>query len=80
MSYTIRRWMSSGGMLFDDSTKAKDAEEAIEQAKRLAGIFRPLINDDIRQKIQELAPGDVLSTIWRPHLSMALRMSSISSR
>ena len=30
MSYTIRRWMSSGGMLFDDSAKAKDAEEAIE--------------------------------------------------
>lgn len=73
MSYTIRRWMSSGGMLFDDSAKAKDAEEAIEQAKRMAGIFRPLINDDIRQKIQELAPGDVLS-IRKPSLYFSLRV------
>ncbi|MBQ9612248.1 MAG: hypothetical protein IJV14_06625 [Lachnospiraceae bacterium] len=58
MSYTIRRWMSSGDILFDDSAKAKTADEAIQEAKRLAGICRSIINDDIKQKIKEMKEGE----------------------
>ena len=73
MSYTIRRWISSGGMLFDDSDKAKTADEAILKARKLAGICRTLINDDICQKIRELGVGETLK-VKRPSLKFTLHV------
>lgn len=73
MSYTIRRWMSSDGMLFDDSDKAKTADEAILKARKLAGICRALINDDICQRIRELEVGETLK-VKRPSLMFTLHV------
>lgn len=73
MSYTIRRWMSCGEMLIDDSAKAKTADEAIEKARKLAGICRALINDDICQKIRELEVGETLK-VKRPSLKFTLHV------
>ncbi len=73
MSYSIRRWMSTGGMQFDDSATAKTAEDAIRKAEMLAGIFHSCINEDVRKQIQELAPGDVLS-IRKSSLHFSLRI------
>lgn len=60
MSYTVRRWLSSNGFMIDDSRKAKDAEEAIITAEKLAGICKDLITDETRQKIRELQEGETL--------------------
>ena len=73
MSYTIRRWMTIPGMSFDDSVKAKTADEAIEKARKLAGICSSLINDDICQKIRELEVGETLK-IKRPSLKFTLHV------
>ena len=73
MGYTIRRWMTIPGMLFDDSVKAKTADEAIEKARKLAGICRALINDDICQKISELKAGETLR-VKRPSLKFTLHV------
>lgn len=73
MSYTIRRWMSLGDMLIDDSAKAKTADEAVEKARKLAGICSSLINDDICQKIRELEAGETLK-VKRPSLKFTLHV------
>lgn len=73
MSYSIRRWMSTGGMQFDDSETAKTAEDAARKAEMLAGIFHSCINEDVRKQIQELEPGDVLS-IRKSSLHFSLRI------
>lgn len=73
MSYTIRRWMTIPGMSFDDSAKAKTADEAIEKARKLAGICRALIDDDICQKIRELEVGETLK-VKRPSLKFTLHV------
>ena len=39
MGHLIRRWISADGMLIDDSTRTKSVEDAVEAARRLAGIF-----------------------------------------
>ena len=58
MGYTIRRWMSVSGMLFDDTRKVKTAEEAVKAAENLAGICRSLISDGVKNHIRELEPGE----------------------
>lgn len=73
MSYTIRRWMSLGDMLIDDSAKAKTADEAVEKARKLAGICSSLINDDICQKIRKLEAGETLK-VKRPSLKFTLHV------
>lgn len=73
MSYTIRRWISSGGMLFDDSAKAKTADEAVLKARKLAGIFRGLVTEEVEKSVCNLEPGEVLS-IRRPSLKFSMRI------
>lgn len=71
MGYTIRRWLSSDGFLIDDSRKAKTADEAISAAEKLAGIAKPLINNDVKQGIRDLEPGESLK-IKRPSLGFSM--------
>lgn len=71
MSYTVRRWLSSGGMLFDDSRKAKTAEEAIGAAKDLSGIFKSIISVDTEEKIRTLEPGGKIR-IRKPYLKCTI--------
>lgn len=73
MGYSIRRWMSASEMLFDDSKKAKTAEEAIMAAEKLAGICKQLINDDIKKQIRELPEGESIR-IKRPSLGFTMRI------
>jgi hypothetical protein len=65
--------MSLGDMLIDDSAKAKTADEAVEKARKLAGICSSLINDDICQKIRELEAGETLK-VKRPSLKFTLHV------
>ena len=73
MPYTIRRWMSSGGMLFDDSMRVKSSDEAVAAAMKLAGICRSLINDDIQRSIQNLKEGETMK-IKRSSLKFTMKI------
>lgn len=73
MSYTIRRWLTVGGNMFDDSEKVKDADDAIVMAKKLCGIFEDIITDEIEQKIRELEPGDVMR-IRKSYINFSMRI------
>ncbi len=73
MSYSIRRWLTcSDGAMFDDSVKAKTADEAIKQAERLAGILN-VINDDDREMIRNLEPGKTVF-IKRPSIKFTMNI------
>ena len=65
--------MSFDGNLCDDSMSAKTAEEAVEMAKRMSGIFGNCINDGVSEKIRELKPGEVLK-IKKPSLKYTIRI------
>lgn len=73
MSYTIRRWMTIPGMSFDDSAKAKTADEAIEKARKLAGIFRGLVTEEVEKSVCNLEPGEALR-IRRPSIKFSMRI------
>ena len=73
MSYSIRRWLTcSDGAMFDDSAKAKIANEAIKQAERLQGILN-ILNDDDRARIRELEPGKTVF-IKKPSLKFTMNI------
>ena len=71
MSYTVRQWLSASGCLFDDTRKAKTAEDAIEAAIKLAGIYSSVIDDDVRARIRAMEPGDRVR-INRPALKLTM--------
>jgi len=73
LGYTIRRWMSSGGMLFDDSRTTKAAEDAVEEARRLAGIFSSVINDDFVRKVMMMDPGEVVK-LRKPSIKLTIHV------
>ena len=73
MGYTIRRWMSSGGMLFDDSRTTKAAEDAVEEARRLAGIFSSVVNDDFERKVMMMDPGEVVK-FRKPSIKLTINV------
>ena len=73
MSYSIRRWLTcSDGTMFDDSAKAKAADEAIKQAEQLQGILN-ILNDDDRARIRELEPGKTIF-IKKPSLKFTMNI------
>ena len=58
MKYSLRCWMSTPGSLFDDVETANSPEEAIGKAKQLLGIFDNIIDDEVQQKIMDMAKGE----------------------
>lgn len=71
--YTIRRWLYSGGMLFDDSKTVKTADEAILTAKKLSGICRSFITDDVSDRIRSMDLGDMIK-IRKPSLKFTIHI------
>lgn len=77
MAYTIRRWLSSSGILFDDSKTVKTAEDAIKTAQSLAGIMASVITDDIKDRIRAMEPGEVIK-IKKSSLKLTLRVKRLT--
>ena len=73
MGYTIRRLISANGMLIDDSTRTKSAEDAVEAARRLAGIFESVINDDFERKVMMMDPGEVVK-LRKPSIKLTIHV------
>jgi len=67
--YTVRRWITAGGDLFDDSRKAKTAEEAITEADRLCGFYT--LGGAFADKVRALGPGEAVR-IRRPSLKLTV--------
>ena len=64
---------SNGNTYVPYKAIAKTADEAIEKARKLAGICRALIDDDICQKIRELEVGETLK-VKRSSLKFTLHV------
>lgn len=73
MGYTIRRWLSSSGMLFDDSESVKTADDAIQTAKKLSGICKSFINEDVEARIRSMEPGEKI-IIRKPSLKFTIHI------
>ena len=73
MSYSIRRWFSACGILYDDSDKAKTAEEAIEKAVKISGICKDFINDGVKEQIRNMEVGETIK-IRKPSVGFTIRI------
>jgi hypothetical protein len=60
-------------MQFDDSAKAKTTDEAIRKAETMAGIFRGIITEEVKQSICNLEPGEALR-IRRSSIKFSMRI------
>lgn len=70
MGYTVRRWMTTETSIWDDSRRAKTAEDAIAAAVRFEGIFKgAAVTDSIKEKIRTMEP-------WKWARRYALRKST----
>ena len=71
--YTIRRWISASGILFDDSIKTKSADDAVKSAKRLAGIFKCVVDDSFEKKVMIMEPGEV-AKLKKPSIKLTIHV------
>lgn len=61
MGYTVRRWMTTETSIWDDSRRAKTAEDAIAAAVRFEGIFKgAAVTDSIKEKIRTMEVGQTV--------------------
>ena len=60
MGYTVRRWLSTETSLWDDSRRAKTAEDAIAAAVRFEGLFKGVVSDNVKEKIRTMEVGQMV--------------------
>lgn len=76
MKYSLRRWLTMGDMLIDDSSVAYSPEDAVKEAERLSGILRTLITEERKQEILNMEPGDRMR-IKKPKLKFTLNVRRV---